>query len=81
MTVAELIEALRLMPQDATVWHVWDGGPRTEIQFVWTARVGNRVITADVSENCYDDDDRPANAPTERQSPYWSTPADPRGIV
>lgn len=72
MKVSELIEALKTMPPDAEVHHLWDGALRTEINYVWLARNGV-VGTSDFEQVCYDDDERPAEAPSD---PYWHTPAE-----
>ncbi len=58
MKVKELIESLKQMPQDAYVWHLWDGEARTQIKHVWLAREG-RVITADDKQVCYTGKTRP----------------------
>lgn len=71
MTVAELIEELKKMPQDARVFHVWDGKPRTAITFVWLSRSGN-VMTADYNQNVYTNEHRPADAPSDDR--YWKMP-------
>ena len=73
MKVQELIEQLKTMPDDADVWHLWDGEARTKIEFVWLSRDGN-VITADFDMVCYSEKTRPMDAPTEFQSRFWSTP-------
>jgi len=73
VTAAELIEELNKMPPEAQVWHLWDGGLRTEINHVWLARNG-RVATADDGEICYDDEDRPECAPISEEDRYWRTP-------
>lgn len=73
MTVKELIEKLKLMPQDAQVGHVWDGSHGTGIEFVWETKDG-RVLTADNGEVVYSNDDRPSGAPTVEEERYWTTP-------
>lgn len=80
MTAKELIALLATMPPDARVWHLWDGGLRTEIEHVWLARSG-AVATADNNEVCYDDKDRPSDAPTSKNAPYWGTPEGPECSV
>lgn len=79
MKVKELIEVLKQMPEDAEVCHIWDGEPRTSIEFVWLAREKTEddkqlVVTSDYDQTCYSEDVRPIGAPTERQDRYWSTP-------
>lgn len=73
MQVSELIEALKRMPQDAYVWHLWDGEARTQVKHVWLSRSG-RVITSDAGMVCYTESTRPSNAPTEAEDKYWKTP-------
>lgn len=73
MRVKDLIKSLQYMPQDAEVWHLWDGEPRTEIQIAWVSREGH-VVTADYDEYCYSPECRPVNAPDDR---YWKTPRRP----
>jgi hypothetical protein len=73
MTAKDLIALLAKMPPDARVFHLWDGGLRTEIEHVWLARSGV-VATADDGEVCYDTEDRPMDAPTSEQDRYWKTP-------
>lgn len=69
MTVVELIRILSDMPPNMKVFHIWDGEPRTEINFVWLSKKG--VITADSGEVVYDKDARPDWAD---DSEYWNTP-------
>lgn len=73
MTAKELIALLATMPPDARVFHLWDGALRTEVEHVWLSRSGV-VGTSDVGQVCYCAEDWPANAPTEEEIPYWSTP-------
>jgi hypothetical protein len=72
MKVSELIEALRTMPADADVLHLWDGEARTGIEHVWLSRDGN-VITADDGMVCYSTGTRPVTAPTSDENKYWSS--------
>jgi len=72
MKVSELIECLKAMPQDSLVMHLWDGECHTEINHVWVARNGV-VVTADNGMVCYSDADRPTNAPSSKDDPYWRT--------
>jgi hypothetical protein len=74
MKVKELIKELEKMPQDALVFVIWDGEPRTEINVVWKAKNG-AVMTADFNDVCYSDDARPKGAPTPKKEPYWRTPS------
>jgi hypothetical protein len=79
MNVAQLIERLKEMPQDAPVCHLWDGALRTSIEHVWLAR-GGSVATADFEQVCYDTEDRPEDAPTSEQDRYWESPPNPEAI-
>jgi len=72
MTVSDLIQALKKMPKDAEVWHLWDGAARTRIEHVWFAR-GGYVVTADFAEPCHNDADRPAWAPTTHEEKHWES--------
>lgn len=76
MNVRDLIKALSAMPEDAEVWHLWDGECRTAIEHVWLARDGT-VVTSDYSEVCYSTESRPTSAPTSEENYYWKSPADP----
>lgn len=60
MTVADLKLILDTLPEDATVWHLWDGSARTAINHVYLARSG-KVITSDYAEYCADKDDFPGD--------------------
>lgn len=74
MKVKELIQLLQKMPQEARVFHLWDGEPRTEINIVYESRVGH-VITADYNEDCYSTQYMPKD---EIIMPgVWCTPSDP----
>lgn len=73
MTASELIEALKAMPADAVVRHLWDGEARTVIEHVWLSRSGD-VITADNGMACYSEETRPIDAPTTLKEKHWQTP-------
>ena len=73
MKVKDLIAALKEMPADAEVLHLWDGEPRTGIEYVWVSRGGN-VITSDYGMVCYSTEDRPHDSPTSEENRYWRTP-------
>lgn len=76
MTVRNLIENLHKMPQDAMVWHLWDGALYTEIEIVYLSKAGD-VVTSDFGMVCYDDKDRPVDAPTSDEDIHWSTMENP----
>lgn len=78
MKVKDLITELEKMPQDAEVFHLWDGAARTIIEVVYLSKNGT-VITSDFGEVCYPTCDRPIEAPTEQEDKYWETPANPKG--
>jgi hypothetical protein len=73
MLVKDLIEQLQKMPPDANVYHVWDGEPRTGINFVWVDRTGD-VLTADYDEVCYSEESWPVGATATRFG-HWYTPS------
>lgn len=70
MKVKDLIKELEKMPQDASVWHIWDGEPRTEIEMVYKAKNGD-VMTISEGMPCYTDEFRPEGAPDEKQDPSY----------
>jgi hypothetical protein len=76
MNVRDLMRVLAIMPEDAKVFHLWDGEARTEIEHVWLSR-GGTVVTADFDMVSYSNEDRPTDAPTEEHDPYWRTPEAP----
>jgi len=72
MNVSQLIAELQKMPQDASVTHLWDGAPRTDIQLVWLSK-GGYVVTSDFDMSCYADEGRPVGAPSEKELGTWET--------
>jgi hypothetical protein len=72
MTAKQLILELHKLPEDMQVFHVWDGMPRTKIEFVWLSRDETKIITSDCSESVYDDKDRPNFVLAGTK--YWRTP-------
>ena len=72
MKVRRLIEKLKLMDQDAEVYHLWDSEPRTAIERVYMGKTG-LCITADFNQGACSNEGRPKNAPTFKQLQYWST--------
>lgn len=79
MKVKELIDALRGMPGDASVFHLWDGEPRTEISVVYEAKNGT-IITAPYGEVCYSCGSRPIGAPSTEDESHWKTEAAPEAL-
>ena len=69
MTVSELMEKLRSMPQNAIVGLHYDGGIRTEAEAVWLAQSGF-VGVGPLSEPVYDDEDRVSGTHTEKENQY-----------
>jgi hypothetical protein len=78
MTVKELIKELKKLPQDARVFHLWDGEPRTAINIVYKSKNG-RIITSDFDMVCYPGSARPLDAPIEEEDRYWHTDKAPEG--
>ena len=79
MKVRDLITALKAMPMDAEVAHVWDGEPRTHINVVWLTPDG-RVLTADYGELVYGPQNWPGNvdaAALIEDHRSWQTPPAP----
>ena len=75
MNVSELIKALLEMPQDAEVWQLWDGEPRTVIESVYLSKSGT-VITSDFGMGCYSESAMPVDAVVSEGELYWQTPGD-----
>jgi len=80
MIVKELIAILQKMPQEAGVFHLWDGKPRTAINIVYETKNGE-VMTADYEMYCYPTNARPKEAPTYEEDRYWTTPENPKGFT
>lgn len=78
MKVKDLISELQKMPQEAIVWHLWDGALRTQINIVYESKTGD-VVTSDYDMVCYDfsNEDRPVGTQTNEEDSYWSTPKSP----
>lgn len=55
MTVAELIKNLQTFPQDKQVQYVWDGDPRSIVDFVWLARNKEIVVLSGEGEYVSED--------------------------
>ena len=72
MTARELIARLQPLPQDAKVYHLWDGELRTEINVVYEAQNGS-VVTADYGEVCYSSGARPIGTPSSKEEQFWKT--------
>ena len=72
MRVDELIKELKKLPEDAIVYHLWDGELRTEINVVYLSNSG-KAVTADNEEVCYSTESRPTDAPTAEEQKYWHT--------
>ena len=76
MNVKKLIAELSKMPQDADVSHLWDGASRTNIELVWLSK-GGYVVTSDWDMVAYHDEDRPLDAPSEKENPHWRSEESP----
>lgn len=70
MKVKEIIKILETMPQEAEMGHLWDGAVRSHIDTVYLAKSGV-VVGAPKGEPAYYDEDRPKDAPSEKQDGYW----------
>lgn len=73
MTVAQLIAVLQALPADAAVLAIWDGGARTDVENAYLAR-GGYVCLAASEDVVYENEDRPADAPSKHVDAYWKTP-------
>lgn len=78
MTVKELIIELKKMPQNARVFHLWNGELRTAVNVVYEAKNGV-VVTSDFEMVCYSTGTRPKWAPSSEEDRYWKTPENPKG--
>lgn len=74
MKVSHLIEALLRLPQDHSVWVVYDGAARQPVEHAWPTSDG-RVLLAGSERAVYYSADRPIGAPTQEEDPYWQTPS------
>ncbi|QIG74005.1 hypothetical protein PP935_gp230 [Rhizobium phage RHph_N34] len=72
MKVFELIGKLSQMPQNAEVFAINDGVSYTRIEHAFLAQSG-KVNLADNDQVVYYDTDRPLDAPTKKERPYWNT--------
>ena len=72
MIVKELIEKLSAFDPQLKVSIVFDGADRMNVEKVWLSRKGN-VLLSDGNHFIYYNEDRPIDAPTERERKYWST--------
>lgn len=60
MTVSDLAEKLKSMPQDADVKYFWDSAARTTASEVYLSRMGNVVISdGDEQSYCINEYDQP----------------------
>jgi hypothetical protein len=73
MNVAQLISMLNVVPPEAVVTFLYDGGARSEVNQAWLSR-GGHVVLSDNREVCYNTEDRPTSAPTAEQVQYWYCP-------
>lgn len=70
MTVGELIAQLMKLPQDQDVKMLWDGAARSDVEIVYVAK-GRYIVLAPLDEPCYNDDDRPEDAPLSTDNRHW----------
>ena len=72
MKVSELIEKLQQFNPEKEIGIVFDGADRMDVQCVWLSR-NDRVLISDLGHTVYSTEDRPENAPTEKEQTYWQT--------
>jgi hypothetical protein len=77
MRVDQLIALLQAMPQDANVFNIWDGAPRTAPELVWLSRKGD-VMLCDYREPVYEEGFQPIDVPSG--STHWETGPEPKGF-
>lgn len=70
MTIKEIIEVLKTMPQDAQMGHLWDGAVRSMVDGIYLSQSGV-VVGAPEGEPAYNDEDRPVGAPNENEDRYF----------
>ena len=70
MKVSDIIEKLKTLPQDAEMGHLWDGAVRSNVDCVYLAKSG-MVVGAPEYQSAYYDEDRPKDAPSEDEDPYY----------
>ena len=71
MTARELIFRLSRLPDNARVYHLWDGEARTEIEFVWESKDGS-IVTSDFAQHCRDENKIPVGEFLNDDG--WGTP-------
>lgn len=76
ITVAQLKEALSLLPDNAPVMGVYDGCLRLSIAYVYMSKSGIVALCGKDENLCYDRD-RPIGAPDEEADKYFSIPDQP----
>jgi hypothetical protein len=76
MTVKQLIEELKGLPQSDNVGMLSDGSVRSMVNVVFMARSG-KVVLADFDNAVYYTEDRPIYAPTDDELAVWKTPNEP----
>lgn len=70
MKVKELIEKLKVMPEDAELLYVWDGLPRSSVDYLWLSIDGD-VILCDQYQSVRPTGARPEGSPSEKYDLYW----------
>lgn len=73
MKVSELIKALGDMPASAEVSILYDGAFRLPAEIAWLSNSGN-VGIGTKGEVVYYDTDRPLNAPSQHEDPFFKLP-------
>lgn len=59
MTASQLIAELKNLPQNAEVFHLYDGFICDEVERIWCTDDG-RIITANSVQSIYEDQDQPS---------------------
>lgn len=71
MTVAQLIEVLKMLPPGAMTYYVWEGTP-TPVNCIWLARNG-KVCMGDYNDDVYEKENWPEDA-VPNEYGHWHTP-------
>lgn len=73
MNVKELRKELANLPDEAVVFCIWDGEPRSLITNVWLSRDGRAMLCSSYAV-VYSSEARPVWAPGDEDR-YWDSPA------
>lgn len=73
MKVIEAIEILKKLNPNLDMGYLYDGAVREDVNLIYESK-GGKVVIADYGLVCYDNEDRPINAPNEEEEKYYSLP-------